>query len=56
MLALLDMVRNENQMYINKGKVEGMMEVARKLLKENFSIQKIANLTGLKIEEIEKLK
>ena len=39
-----------------KGRVETMKEVAKKLLKQNMKIENIAEITGLTIEEIEKLK
>ena len=39
-----------------EGKAEGKTEIARNLLKKKMSIQDIAEVTGLSIEEIEKLK
>ena len=39
-----------------EGKVEAMQEVAKKLLKQNLEMRKIAEITGLSIKEIEKLK
>ena len=39
-----------------KGRVETMKEVARKLLKQNMNIENVAEITGLTIEEIEKLR
>ena len=39
-----------------KGRVETMKEVAKKLLKQNMKIENISEITGLTIEEIEKLK
>ena len=41
-------------MSLTKGTV--YIEIAKKLLKENFSKEKVANLTGLSEKEIEKLK
>ena len=67
MSAVIDMIRKENQMYINigkregkiqgkkEGKKEGIIEIAKKLLKRNTSKEEIAEITGLKINEIEKL-
>jgi predicted transposase/invertase (TIGR01784 family) len=37
------------------GKLEGKLETARIMLKEGDTIEKIARVTGLSIEEIEKL-
>ena len=63
MLALLDMVRNENQMYINIGKEEERKnsekkcrEIAKNLLKLKMPISQISEVTKLTEEEIEKLK
>ena len=39
-----------------KGRVETMKEVAKKLLKQNMNIENVAEITGLTIEDIEKLK
>ena len=39
-----------------KGRAETMKEVAKKLLKQNMEIESVAEITGLSIEEIEKLK
>ena len=39
-----------------KGRVETMKELARKLLKQNMNIENVAEITGLTIEEIEKLR
>ena len=60
MLALVDMRRNENKMYINMGRKEGKkqtyFEVAKKLLKLKMPISQISEVTKLPKEEIEKLK
>ena len=63
MLALLDMVRNENQMYINIGKEEERKnsekkcrEIVKNLLKLKMPISQISEVTKLTEEEIEKLK
>lgn len=63
MLALLDMVRNENQMYINIGKEEErknsekkFREIVKNLLKLKMPISQISEVTKLPKEEIEKLK
>ena len=67
MLALVDMIRNENKMYINIGRKEGRkegeiklkqtcQEIAQKLLKLKMPITQISEITKLPKEEIEKLK
>lgn len=71
MLAAIDMIRRENQMYINIGKKEGKkegkeegrkegrkqscIEIAKKLLSRNISKIDVAEITGLKISEIDKI-
>ena len=40
---------------LQKGKLEGKLETARALLKKNMSIKEISEITGLTVEEIEKL-
>ncbi|HBD94056.1 MAG TPA: hypothetical protein DDY71_11075 [Spirochaetia bacterium] len=39
-----------------KGKIEGKIEVARKLLSQNLSIELVADVTGLSVEELQSLK
>ena len=64
MLALVDMIRNENNMYINMGRKEGRkegkkqncIEIAQKLLKIKMPISQISEVTTLTKEEIEKIK
>ena len=64
MLAFLDMLEKENQMYINIGKKEGRKEgrleekakIIKNMLNEKLSIEKISRITGVKKEEIEKMK
>ena len=41
---------------IAEGKTKGKIEIAKKLLRKKMSIQDIVEVTGLSIEEIEKLK
>ena len=59
MLAVVDMIRNENQMYINMGRKEGEknrnIEIAQKLLKLKMPISQISEITTLTKEEIEKI-
>ena len=62
MLAVVEMIRRENQMYINIGRKEGRKElknnlykIAQKLLTRNTSKEDIAEITGLSKEEIEKI-
>ncbi len=40
---------------VSEAKMEGKLEVARKLKKRGFSLQEISEDTGLPIAEIEKL-
>ena len=60
MLAVVEMIRNENQMYIDIGRKEGKkqnsIEIAQKLLKIKMPISQISEVTKLTEEEIEKLK
>ena len=60
MLAVVDMIRNENRMYINIGRKEGKketcLEIAKNLLKINMPISQISEITKLSKEEIEKIK
>lgn len=66
MLAIVDTIRRENQMYINKGRKEAKKEakkeiknklykIAQKLLERNTSKEDVAEITGLKEKEIEKV-
>ena len=64
MLALIDMIRNENKMYIDMGRKEGRKEgkkqtsreIAQNLLKLKMPISQISEVTNLTKEEIENLK
>ena len=63
MLAVLDMIERENQMYIDmgrkEGKIEGIkeksIEIAKKLLSKNTSKKEISEITGLDETEIERI-
>ena len=63
MLAVVDMIRRENQMYIDmgrkEGKIEGIkeksIEIAKKLFKMGLTSEQVEEATQLKKEEIEKL-
>ena len=71
MLAVVDMIRRENQMYIEIGKKEGKIEgkkegvkqgelkekikIVTNMLKEKFNIETIQKITGINKEEIEKI-
>ena len=59
-LAVVEMIRNENQMYIDIGRKEGKkqnsIEIAQKLLKIKMPISQISKVTELTEKEIEKLK
>ena len=70
-LAVVDMIRRENQMYIDmgrkegrkegkiEGKIEGIkeksIEIAKKLLSKNISKEEISEITGLDKSEIDKI-
>ena len=56
MMAVFETIQQDNKRIYRRGKKEGIMEIAKKLLKENFSKEKVANLTGLSEKEIEKIK
>ena len=67
MLAVVDMIRNENKMYINIGRKEGRkegeiklkqtcQEIAQKLLKLKMPITQISEITELTEKEIKSLK
>ena len=60
MLAVMEMLEKENQMYINIGKKEGKLnekiEIVNNMLKEKFSVEMICKITGMKKIEVEKLK
>ena len=61
MLAVVDMIRRENQMYIEIGKKEGKIEgkleekikIVTNMLKEKFNVEMIQKITGVDKEEIE---
>lgn len=59
MLAVVDMIRRENQMYIEIGKKEGELKekikIVTNMLKEKFNIETIQKITGINKEEIEKI-
>ena len=62
-LAVVDMIRRENQMYIDmgrkegrkEGKIERFREIAKKLLNKNISKEEISEITGLDETEIERI-
>ena len=58
-LAVVDMIRRENQMYIDIGKKEGIkeksIEIAKKLLSKKTSKKEISEITGLDESEIDKI-
>ena len=69
MLAVMEMLEKENQMYINIGKKERkkrtegksgrkatISALVKNMLKENLSIELISKITGKTKEEIEKIK
>ena len=63
MMAVMEMLLAENQKYINIGKKEGrqegkkkIMEIVQRMIAENFSKNIIMKITGLKEEEIDRLK
>ena len=68
MMAVLEMIDRENTKIYNKGitegkyrgkkegKIEAIIEMAKKMINQKISLEKIMEITGLKKEEIEKLK
>lgn len=60
MMTVFEMIQEENtKIFMNgkkQGKIEGVKEIARKLLSKNLSKKEISEITGLKDEEIENLK
>ena len=72
MMAVFETIQQDNKRIYRRGKKDGIVEgikqgisqgimqksieIAKKLLKENFSKEKVANLTGLSEKEIEKIK
>ena len=59
MMAVFETIQQDNKRIYRRGKKEGIMEksieIAKKLLSRNNSKEEVAEITGLKIEEIEKL-
>lgn len=59
MMAVMEMLLAENEKYINIGRQEGkkkIMEIVQRMIAENFSKNTIMKITGLKEEEIDRLK
>ena len=68
MLAIVDMIRNENQMYIDMGRKEGkkegkiegktetIKEIVNKMLRKNLPEKTIIEITGINPKEIEEIK
>ena len=64
MLAVIEMIREENQRYINigrkegrkEGKVQQIQEIVQKMLNKKTTEDIIQEVTGLKKEEIDKIK
>ena len=64
MLALYEMIENErNEIYSTgikegkvKGKIEGIKAIAKKMLRMKFDKDTIMKATGIKEEELEKMK
>ena len=60
MLAVIEMIREENQRYINigrkEGKVQQIQEIVQKMLNKKMTEDIIQEVTGLKKEEIDKIK
>ena len=56
MLAVLDMVEEENKMLIAKGMKKEQEKIVKKMLEEKVEIAFIEKITGLKAEKIEKIK
>ena len=64
MMAVFETIQQDNKRIYRRGKKEGIKQgimdnsiaIAKKLLSRNNSKEEIAEITGLKIEEIEKIK
>ena len=64
MMAVFETIQQDNKRIYRRGKKEGIkqgimeksIEIAKKLLKENFSKEKVASITGLSEKEIENIK
>ena len=64
MLAIVDMIKKENQMYIDMGIKEGkkegkkdtIIEIAIKMLKKNLTEKEITEITGISKKELNNLK
>ena len=56
MLQVTRMLNRELKLRHNEGVKEGLLRVAKKLLKKNVDISEIKELTGLSEEEIQKIK
>jgi predicted transposase/invertase (TIGR01784 family) len=55
MLALVDNVKRENRRLVNQGKREEKIEIAKKMKNNNYKIEQIVMITGLKEEVINKI-
>ncbi len=49
-------LKKRDKVQFEQGKLEGKLETARNLLNKKTSVKEIAEITGLAVEEIEKLK
>ena len=47
MLTSLSTIEEENKLIFSKGRKEGKIEIAKKLLKKKFTVEEIAEITGL---------
>ena len=68
MMAVFETIQQDNKRIYRRGKKDGIVEgikqgimensiaIAKKLLKENFSKEKVASITGLSESEIENIK
>ena len=56
MLAVLDMIDREHERIWQEGRINKQKEIASNMLKEKMPLSVIQRLTGLKIEDIKKLK
>ena len=55
MLAVVEMIRKENQMYKKEGEFKKKVEIVKKMLKEKFDLETVSKITGMKKKEIEKI-
>lgn len=56
MSGVIEMIKKENQMYVNMGRKEIQVKLIKNMLKEKLSIEVICKVTGLDKNKIEQIK